>query len=175
MYVPRKIFLGNHCSFVLLCIDYCNSLLAELPDSDWKVPKNSKQRSLSHFSVFQIRLSPLLESLHWLPTSKRIDYKLSSLCHSALTGTGPQYLSDLLHVYIPSTVLLLVNCALLQIRFSDYQRSKPNTVAKDLSPIRAPPPRTCSNTVSDMLPLPNLFWNSSLQLSSSNNICLIYL
>ena len=61
-------------------------------------------RLISFFSLPD-HVSPLLESLHWLPISKIIDYKLSSLCHSAVTGTGSQYLSDLLLVYIPSRQL----------------------------------------------------------------------
>ena len=47
-------------------------------------------------------ISPLLESLHWLLISKRIDYKLSSLCQSAITSAGPQYLDDLFNIYVPS-------------------------------------------------------------------------
>ena len=70
-------------------------------------------------------VSPLLQKLHWLPISCRIQHKISSLCyssyllpvnrrtlhkvaalcHSSLSGSGPQYLSDLTHVYTPSRSL----------------------------------------------------------------------
>ena len=50
-------------------------------------------------------VSPLLRSLHWLPITKRIDYKLSSLCFSFINGTGPEYLSELLTVYTLSRQL----------------------------------------------------------------------
>ena len=46
--------------------------------------------------------TPLLEKLHWLPVSERIKYKVSC---SAIDGSGPAYLSELLHVYTPSRTL----------------------------------------------------------------------
>ena len=32
-------------------------------------------------------------------------YKIAALCHTSLSGSGPQYLSDLTHVYTPSRSL----------------------------------------------------------------------
>ena len=43
--------------------------------------------------------TPLLEKLHWLPISERIKYKVACMCFSAINGSGPAYLSELLHVY----------------------------------------------------------------------------
>ena len=43
--------------------------------------------------------APLLEKLHWLPISERIKYKVACMCFSAINGSGPAYLSELLHVY----------------------------------------------------------------------------
>ena len=44
--------------------------------------------------------TPLLEkNLHWLPISERIKYKVACMCFSAISGSGPAYLSELLHVY----------------------------------------------------------------------------
>ena len=48
---------------------------------------------------------PLLEKLHWLPISQRIKYKVACMCFSAISGSGPAYLSELLHVYTPSRIL----------------------------------------------------------------------
>ena len=50
-------------------------------------------------------VSPLLHSLHWLPITKRIDSKLSSLCFSVINGTDTEYLSELLTIYTPSRQL----------------------------------------------------------------------
>ena len=44
----------------------------------------------------------LLRSFHWLPTQARIEYKLSTFCHSFFSDTAPVYLSALLHVHCPS-------------------------------------------------------------------------
>ena len=44
----------------------------------------------------------LLHSLHWLLITSRIDWKLSSLCFSLINVKGPEYLSELLTIYIPS-------------------------------------------------------------------------
>ena len=47
--------------------------------------------------------TPLLEKLRWLPISERIKYKVACncMCFSAINGSGPAYLSELLHVYTP--------------------------------------------------------------------------
>ena len=43
--------------------------------------------------------------LHWLPISERLKYKVACMCFSAINGSGPAYLSELLHVYTPSCTL----------------------------------------------------------------------
>ena len=50
-------------------------------------------------------VTPLLESLQWLPISQRIDYKPSCLWNSVVTSTGPQYLADPFNVYLSSRQL----------------------------------------------------------------------
>ena len=47
----------------------------------------------------------LLEKLHWLPISERIKYKVACMCFSAMNGSAPAYLSQLLHVCTPSRTL----------------------------------------------------------------------
>ena len=48
----------------------------------------------------------LLEKLHWLPIqSERIKYKVACMCFSAIHGSGPASVSELLHVYTPSRTL----------------------------------------------------------------------
>ena len=49
--------------------------------------------------------TPLPEKLHWLPISERIKYKVACMCFSAINGSGPAYLSELLHVYTPSRTI----------------------------------------------------------------------
>ena len=58
--------------------------------------------------------SPPLTHLSWrkkkctgLPIPERIKYKVACMCFSAVSGSGPAYLSELLHVYTPSRTLTL--------------------------------------------------------------------
>ena len=44
------------------------------------------------------RLTPLLEKLHWLPISECIKYKVACMCFSAISGSGPAYLSEMLRL-----------------------------------------------------------------------------
>ena len=45
------------------------------------------------------------DKLLWLPIGKRIKHKVDCMCFSATNGSGPAYLSELLHVYTPSRTL----------------------------------------------------------------------
>jgi hypothetical protein len=49
--------------------------------------------------------SKMLSTLHWLPISHRIEYKIACLVHSVLTLKQPAYLIPLLKPYIPSRSL----------------------------------------------------------------------
>ena len=95
------------CAFVLSKIDYCNSLLAGLPQyllHKLQRIQNNAARLVLRRSKFE-HATPLLHSLHWLPISERINYKLSALSFAVITGLAPGYLSDLLHLYTPSRLL----------------------------------------------------------------------
>ena len=48
---------------------------------------------------------PHLPSLHWLPIDSRIQYKLCSLCYNCLNSTAPDYLTELLRIYKPTSQL----------------------------------------------------------------------
>jgi hypothetical protein len=95
------------CAFVLSRIDYCNSLLAGIQkymlDRLQKI-QNNAARLVFKSSKYD-HVSPLLHSLHWLPITQRIDYKLCSMCFAVISSTGPEYLSELLNIYIPSRQL----------------------------------------------------------------------
>ncbi|KAK7108062.1 hypothetical protein V1264_015864 [Littorina saxatilis] len=95
------------CSLVLSKIDYCNSLLAGLPkyllDRLQRI-QNNAARLVFKSSKYE-HATPLLHSLHWLPITKRIEYKLSSLSFAVVSGSAPEYLSELLNLYTPSRQL----------------------------------------------------------------------
>ena len=45
------------------------------------------------------------KKLHRLSISCRVEHNISSMCYSSSSGTGPQYLSDLIQVYTSSRCL----------------------------------------------------------------------
>eukprot|EP00745_Piridium_sociabile_P025212 TRINITY_DN39921_c0_g1_i18.p1 TRINITY_DN39921_c0_g1~~TRINITY_DN39921_c0_g1_i18.p1 ORF type:complete len:291 (-),score=25.65 TRINITY_DN39921_c0_g1_i18:34-906(-) len=91
------------CSLVLSRLDYCNSLLAGAPK--YLIERMQKVQNHAARLIFKSsrrdHITPLLHDLHWLPIQSRISYKLSSICFSSATGTGPEYLSDILNIYAP--------------------------------------------------------------------------
>ena len=94
-------------SYILSWLDYCNCLLTGTP--------NSVIQPLQKIQNFAARLvllapcqhhsTPLLEKLHWLPISEHIKHEVTWMCFSAINGSGPAYLSELLHAYTPSRTL----------------------------------------------------------------------
>ena len=94
-------------SLVLSHINYCNSLLVGLPQYLFKRLQgfqNAAARSILRTSRSK-NISPLLQNLHWLPVNRRTLHKVAALYHTSLSGSGPQYFSDLTHVYTPARSL----------------------------------------------------------------------
>ena len=94
-------------SLVLSRLDYGNCLLAGVPECllhKLKKIQNASARLILKSSR-QEHTKPLLKSLHWLPISDRITYKLSCMCYNSVTASTPQYLADLLQIYTPSRTL----------------------------------------------------------------------
>ena len=60
---------------------------------------------LIHTSSKRNHITPLMINLHWLPLSRRIEYKIATICFNVITNSAPPYLSDLLELYIPSRTL----------------------------------------------------------------------
>jgi len=55
-------------------------------------------RGCNYVLLKQFDVTPILRSLHWLKTNKRIEYKLLSLTYKVLTTSQPDYLHNLISV-----------------------------------------------------------------------------
>ena len=112
------IILAN--SLVHSKLDYCNSLLYGLPASSTirlQYVQNSLARVVCKSSRRQAHTSALLKSLHWLPVTQRIKYKIALLTFKTLHHGKPAYLSDLISPYKPSRNLRSSDANLLAVPF----------------------------------------------------------
>jgi hypothetical protein len=88
-------------------LDYCNSLLQGLAAMDTlklQRVQNCLARVVSKSGRFAASL-PLRRSLHWLPVSSRIEFKISLLTYKVLSTGQPSYLSTLISRAAPSRTL----------------------------------------------------------------------
>ena len=83
------------CAFVLSRLDYANALLVGCPkhclDRLQKVQNSAARLVLKAKKCDHV--TPLLQTLHWLPIKARIQYKLSLLCHNFFSDSSPRILS----------------------------------------------------------------------------------
>ena len=88
-------------------IDYCNSALIGLPLSHISKLQHI-MNCAAHFISGARRsehITPVLESLHWLPIYLRIHFKIFCLVFRALHGQARGYSSEALVSYVPSQAL----------------------------------------------------------------------
>ena len=115
-------------AFVSSKIDYCNSLL-------YNVPKYvlQKLQSVQNASASLITCSrkydhatPVLFDLHWLPVNERIKFKILLLTCKALHQQAPTYIQDLVTRYSPLRTLrssssLRTNPVIFNTKSSEYR------------------------------------------------------
>ena len=80
-------------------LDYCNSLLYGLPDSQivkLQLVQNTCARLICNLPKFA-HVTPLLRELHWLPIRQRIEFKMFMIVYKALNGQAPSYIIELLN------------------------------------------------------------------------------
>ena len=83
--------------------DYCNSLLSGACSKLFarlQRVQNSAARIVSRLPK-TAHVTSILKNLHWLPVSKRVEYKILLLTFNILNSTVPEYLSSLLYSYKP--------------------------------------------------------------------------
>ena len=78
---------------------YCNSILYGSHEYLIEI----LQRVQNNAARMVLRVSrkdhipPHLRSLHWLPVSARIEFKIASICYNCVQGNTPTYLKALVH------------------------------------------------------------------------------
>ncbi len=80
-------------AFVTSRLDYCNSVFAGLPKSSIKHLQRVQNAAARMLTRCKIRnhITPTLSSLHWLPVSFRIEFKILLIVFKCLHGTAPIY------------------------------------------------------------------------------------
>jgi len=66
--------------------------------------QNAAPRILSRTRKYE-HITPVLRSLHWLPVTFRIDFKVLLLVNKSFNGLGPQYIAVILTEYKPNRSL----------------------------------------------------------------------
>ena len=79
-------------------LDYCNSLLANLTNTQMKRLKSIQHKAARLVTRTPLRehITPVLKQLHWLPVECRITYKLMVMVYKCMNGTAPAYLCRLI-------------------------------------------------------------------------------
>ncbi len=98
-------------AFMTSRLDYCNALLGGCPASSinkLQIVQNAAARVLTRSRKYD-QITPILQSLHWLPIKFRISYKILLLAYKALNNLATAYLTNLLSRYNPTCSLRLQN------------------------------------------------------------------
>ena len=88
-------------------LDYCNGILYGVS------AKNIKKLKMVQNTLVRVvmggrrrdSITPMLRDLHWLPVSKRIEFKVATLTFKIKSTGQPEYLSSLLSDYAPTRTL----------------------------------------------------------------------
>ena len=95
------------CAIVSARLDYCNSILYGTSIANinkLQRVQNSLARVVSGCRRYD-HITPVRKSLHWLPISERIIYKIASITFKSKQTGQPAYLSSLIHPYVPARQL----------------------------------------------------------------------
>ncbi len=105
-------------AFITSRVDYyCTGLLAGLPKKTIRqlhLIQNAAAMILTRTRKSE-HITPVLRSLHWLPVTFRIDFKVLLLVYKSLNGLGPKCIADVLTAYKPNRPLRSVGSSQLEI------------------------------------------------------------
>ena len=94
-------------SIVIARLDYCNNVCIGLPMNrlqSLQLIQNSAARVISLTKRYT-SITPILDELHWLAINKHCQFKILILTFKSLNGCAPEYLCDMLNVYMPNRSL----------------------------------------------------------------------
>jgi len=83
-------------AFISCRLDYCNALLYGIADGQLQ-RLQSVQNAAARLVTGTRRtdhITPVLQSLHWLPVRQCVTFKLATLVQRCLNGRAPGYLAD---------------------------------------------------------------------------------
>jgi hypothetical protein len=94
---------------MLFCLAYPKKVIGQLQKiqnaTAWVLTKTRRRE----------HITPVLRSLHWLPVSFRVHFKILPLVFKSIHGCAPQYMSDMILSYLPSWSLRSSGTGLLTI------------------------------------------------------------
>ena len=85
-------------TFVTTHVDYCNALLARIPQ--YQAQRIQRIMNAAARLIYRCprisHITPILIALHWLPIKYRVEFKIALLVYKALNNMAPIYISELL-------------------------------------------------------------------------------
>ena len=91
-------------AIIMSRLDYCNGLLYGTPAvhlGKLLRLQNAAARLVCTVSRYD-HITPSLISLHWLPVTHGIEFKIAMLVYKCIYGVAPQYLLDLIKIRVSS-------------------------------------------------------------------------
>ena len=97
-YINKSLCHSIIMALVVSNLDYCNSLLLDVPDNQLSRLQRIHNRAARLVTLTALRehITPVLAALHWLPVAARIEYKTLVYVYKAVNGLAPVYISELL-------------------------------------------------------------------------------